>query len=223
MGTRTSIDTILALILILVVPALALWRDQTGAREARIVRYRRATVTILACLAMLAVVWIGAGRSAGALGPPVPPSRLGWSCLGAALALLAVLGGVIRRRPGDGRADDVLPRTHGERHAFLLFALLAGTGWEILYRGFLLWFLSPAMGVPVAVIVASLSYGLAHGVRDRRKAIGSILSALLFTSGYALTRELWWLMLIHTGLPLFALTAVPPSADVRTERPSCTG
>jgi hypothetical protein len=38
--------------------------------------------------------------------------------------------------------------------------------------------------------------------------IASILSAFVFTVAYALTQSLWWLMVIHAGLPLTAVAAV---------------
>lgn len=102
-------------------------------------------------------------------------------------------------------ADDPFPRTTMERAGYVLFAFAAGSGWEILYRGFLLWFLTPLLGIIAAVGLAALAYGVAHGVKDRRMLMASIASALVFTVAFAMTRELWWLMLIHTGLPLIAL------------------
>jgi hypothetical protein len=65
------------------------------------------------------------------------------------------------------------------------------------------------------VCATALAYGVAHGVRDVRKAAASIVSAFVvrvpFTIGFSLTHDLWWLMPIHGGLPLLALTT-PRSA-----------
>jgi hypothetical protein len=54
-------------------------------------------------------------------------------------------------------------------------------------------------------VVAATAYGGAHGFRDIRQFGGSVVSALAFTMGYALTHSLWWLILIHTALPLLAI------------------
>ena len=77
----------------------------------------------------------------------------------------------------------------------------------MLYRGFLLWWLTPLVGIIGAVVLASLAYGLAHGWKSRWEGLGSIASAFLFTIGFAVTGSLWWLIAIHTGLPLIALLA----------------
>ncbi len=58
-----------------------------------------------------------------------------------------------------------------------------------------------------SVLLPALAYGVAHGYRGRTRFIGSIVSALLFTLGFVLTRSLWWLILIHIGLPLFGAFA----------------
>jgi membrane protease YdiL (CAAX protease family) len=72
-------------------------------------------------------------------------------------------------------------------------------GWEILYRGFLLWFLSPYIGIAGAICLASFAYGLARGYQGRRQLVGSIASAFAFTVAFAITRSLWWLMLLHAA------------------------
>jgi hypothetical protein len=127
------------------------------------------------------------------------------------MLLLAVLAVATRRNENVSAedADDPFPQTTVERACYILFAFAAGSGWEILYRGFLLWFLTPLVGIIAAVGVAALAYGVGQGVQDRRMLIASIASALVFTTAFAVTHELWWLMLIHTGLPLIALTTSP--------------
>jgi len=100
-----------------------------------------------------------------------------------------------------------LPQDRDETRAYLAFTPFAGFGWEILYRGFLLWWLAPLVGIIAAVSISSLAYGLAHGWQSQAQGIGSIVSAFLFTIGYALTGSLWWLIAIHTALPLVGLLA----------------
>lgn len=75
----------------------------------------------------------------------------------------------------------------------------------MLYRGYLWWILAPLLGSVGAVLVMGLSYGLAHGYRGRGALAASVVSALLFAAAYALTHSLWWLIVIHTGLPLVGL------------------
>lgn len=79
-------------------------------------------------------------------------------------------------------------------------------GWEILYRGFIL-LLTPNTGLPIAITISALAYGIAHGYRSPKQLIASIVSAFAFTIAYALTHSLWWLIVIHAGLPLSAVPA----------------
>ena len=207
------LDIGLAAVLLIGIPAFALWREASGVHRSRIARYRSATLMIGGCVGALALQWIVSGRNAALLGLNLPPTRLGWWCLLGAGLLLTALGGPMRRKPHMATAesdDDPLPQTPAERTSFILFALAAGTGWELLYRGFLLWFLTPLLGLILSVCVAALAYGLAHGMRDGRKAAASIVSAFLFTIGFSLTHDLWWLMLIHAGVPLLVLPTRRP-------------
>jgi hypothetical protein len=59
--------------------------------------------------------------------------------------------------------------------------------WELLYRGYLLWLLPPLMGMPAAVILAAVAYGLGHGASDWRSVAGATVSSFLFTIAYALS------------------------------------
>ncbi len=205
------VDIALATFLLIGIPMLVVWRERSGIRRSRIARYRSAILMISGCLSILALRWAFARRSASLLGLGLPPTELGWICLLGAALLLAVLAVAARRKENVSAedADDPFPQTTVERAAYILFAFAAGSGWEILYRGFLLWFLTPLVGIIAAVGVAALAYGVAHGVKDRRMMMASIASALVFTTAFSVTHELWWLMLIHTGLPLIALTTSP--------------
>lgn len=99
--------------------------------------------------------------------------------------------------------DRLVPTTPAELRAFILMSLLIGFGWELLYRGFLMLVLPPFTGTAGAVILASLAYGIGHGYQSPGQLAGSVLSAFVFTLSYVATGSLWWLMVLHAGLPLF--------------------
>jgi len=86
-------------------------------------------------------------------------------------------------------------------------------GWEVLYRGFLLQLLPPIIGLPFAIVASALAYGIAHGYKNPKELIASIISAFIFTIAYAWTHSIWWLILIHVGLPLLMFPGV-----IRTHR-----
>lgn len=212
------LDIVLIICLLLVVPGWQVWRSRTEANrppESRTTRYRRAIFGALALAALLAADWLVARRPVAALGLDWPISRAGLIGLAIAAVLLIALAVTARlkRQPADlertvkaEEAASVLrPETLGELRLFLLFVPIAGVMWELLYRGYLIWALTPALGAIGAVIIAALAYGLAHGFKSVMQLGASLASAFAFTIGYALTHSLWWLIVLHTALPLLGL------------------
>ncbi len=205
---------ILALVLVIALPWRALrssWRNKPARNRVR--RYVETIAEIVALLLGLAVVAYLNGAGAADFGLAWPPPSAGLiGLLIAALLIAGLLGATLfleprRRSAREDEAMRELPQDRDELLAFLAFTPFAGFGWEILYRGFLLWWLTPRVGIAGAVVVASLAYGLAHGWKSRADGLGSILSAFLFTMAFAVTGSLWWLIAIHTALPLVAVLA----------------
>lgn len=204
---------ILGLLLLIVLPVRALVPRRAGSPKRSLPeRYARTSLEIAALLAALVLAALLTGMTLSDLGLGWPPPRAGRIGLGiAALVLGGVAGAVVMMTPNksarERSAMAELPRGRREMRLFLLFGLAAGFGWEVLYRGFLLWWLAPLIGLAGAVVAASVAYGVAHGWESWGQGLGSIVSAFLFTIGYAATGSLWWLIAIHTGLPLVALLA----------------
>lgn len=217
----TIADYLLAAVLIVVLPGTMLGRSlvQRGKPPGgdRIRRYRRTIALVGTPLLALAALWLVDGRTAATLGLGMPDRVAVVLIVVAALLIGALtLVGPRAKRP-------VSPKRHAEAAAlmpvggqetawFLAFAIAVGAGWEVLYRGYLWWALAPAIGGVGAVAVMAVSYGVAHGYRSVGALVGSIVSALLFAGGYALTGSLWWLIVIHVGLPLTMLRIRPNTA-----------
>lgn len=180
-------------------------------------------------LALLAVLWVGSAQAKYTLqdlGFDIPLSRAGAWGLGFAVLLLvglSIAGHIIeRRKTPEARAkseNEMLdspmpwPRSTSEVLAFATSMFILTAGWEVLYRGFLLLLLMPIIGMPLAVVASALAYGIGHGYKNPKQLIASIISAFAFTIAYAWTHSLWWLILIHVGLPLMMVPGV-----IRTNR-----
>jgi membrane protease YdiL (CAAX protease family) len=214
-------DLVLTVCLVLVVPTYGLWRSlrppgvpKRPVRE----RYFGTIAMALALTVGLAAVWLPAHRSAADLGLGLPlAGKLG---LGLAAIVLAMACVMVLRAKRKGvqtppETLDLLPKTPGDFAAFLAMGVVVGLAWEVLFRGYLLWFLTPRLGIVGAVLAASAAYGAAHGYKSPKQFIGSLVAALVFTTAYALTHSLWWLMLIHAGLPVLVglANAGGPSGD----------
>lgn len=206
--------------LVFVFPALQLWRSlrpkQKSARVSQAASYLKSMRKVGAMLAVLAALMVYAGRGPDELGLDIPISLFGQWGLGVCALLLvgSVVGTWIweQRLDQAGRdnyhaklqAMDTMPRTPRDLALFAVLTLFIGIGWELLYRGFLILALTPVVGTVGAVVLAALAYGIGHGYQSRGQFIGSIVSAFLFTIAYVLTASLWWLMLLHVMLPLYA-------------------
>lgn len=210
------LDHILAILLLIVVPIRALWRSRPGrpASGTKIIRYISTIGLVTGLLALLTASWLMTGRSAQALGLAAPTSTPSLIGLGIAVVIFIALFLGKNKKPKPSQMGeieaaqrDLFPETPKETRLFLFLCLAVGGGWEILYRGFLLYYLPSMTGLLGAVIIAAVAYGAAHGFKNQRQFVGSIVSALAFTIAYVATSNLWWLMLIHIGVMLIGAAA----------------
>jgi membrane protease YdiL (CAAX protease family) len=210
----------LALYLVLIFPGWQLWRSlrpPTGPKRPRPQRYLSSIRDIVLLLLALAAVCWWNGYPPAALGLAAPTGIGLWLLAATAVALIVLyyFGAMRTHKINPAKRTEALekirheegmPRTPEEMRLFVLLVLCIGGGWEVLYRGFLMLALTPWIGVWGAVVVAAVAYGVAHGYQNPKQLSLSIVMALLFTTAYVLTNSLWWLMLLHAGLPL--MTAV---------------
>lgn len=210
------LDYLLAILLVFVVPIRALWRSRPGhiASATKTTRYITTIGLVSGLLIILAINWLITGRSMQELGLDAPTSTPSIIGFGIAATIFVALFFSSKKKPKPSQIEameavrrDLFPETAKEVRLFLLLSLAVGGGWEILYRGFLLYYLPSTTGLWGAVIIAAFAYGAAHGFKTPKQFGGSIVSALAFTIAYVATENLWWLMLIHTGVMLFGAMA----------------
>lgn len=213
------LSTILGLILLVLVPAEAVWRSrERRPPRPKLARYRTTIVKAASLLGFLLLTAYTSGMSASDLGLGFDlqtPGLIGFA-ISTVVCSGLIISTLLAKAPAPGaQANDTdifKPEGPVELTHFIFLVLLIGFAWEVLYRGFLLWWLVPMVGTILAVILAGLSYGLAHGWEDSRKGVASIISALLFSTAFALTGSLWWLILIHVTLPIVGFLAIRKQA-----------
>jgi membrane protease YdiL (CAAX protease family) len=153
-------------------------------------------------------IWIRNGRSWMDLGLSAPKGTGFWiTALGAGLAAVFLLrqARAVARDPELqaqvreklGRTEALIPRSPREAAAFDALSLTAGVCEELLYRGFLTWYLACYVSLDAAYVVAPCAFGLAHAYQGPRgilltAAIGIVLSALYMVGG-----SLWVPMASH--------------------------
>jgi membrane protease YdiL (CAAX protease family) len=184
--------------------------------------YRRAIVLQWTVVALVVVLWLVTHRSWSALGL-VP--RLNGGLLGV-VGGLAVFVLVLLRQGYLKPADDdslehlrqrtrhlerMLPTTLRERSWFFALAGTAGVCEEVLYRGYLIWYLvawswlfAPHSSFLVAAIVSSLVFGVGHAYQGVRGILLTAVVAGFLAAAYWITRSLFAGMLIHALMDLHA-------------------
>lgn len=131
----------------------------------------------------------------------------------------------LRRSFGDG--DRLLPRTPDERWGFAQIAITAGLCEEILYRGFVMWYLALWAGPILAVLLSSLLFGFAHLYLGPSHVLRTAIVGLIFALIVLASGSLWPVIVIHAVMDLVAgdlgyhaLTGAPaggPGAGLATE------
>jgi membrane protease YdiL (CAAX protease family) len=107
-----------------------------------------------------------------------------------------------------GKLDFFLPATHEERTWFAAAAITAGICEEILYRGFLIRYLSDGpwhFGLALAVVASSVFFGLGHGYQGvsgiiTTGVVGAVMAILFLATG-----GLWVPMVLHAFIDLNVL------------------
>jgi len=180
-----------------------------GLPSARVRAYIETMLTQWSLAAIALMVWLRAAR---------PTSDLGFSMLGGwqlwlgiALVVLAlvILGVQARQVARDPELQNtlrhklkvggpILPTTPRELFLFHLIAVTAGICEELLYRGFLIWYLTQLFGLPGAVVGSSALFGLAHTYQGGRGIVQTGTVGLVFALVFVVTRTLWVPMLLHT-------------------------
>lgn len=96
-----------------------------------------------------------------------------------------------------------VPANHKELRHFILLALAAGIGEEIIFRGFLLHYLifwtgNDLIGIITAVVLGSALFAFLHGYQGIRSMIKIFFLSLLLSGIFIYSESLILVMAIHT-------------------------
>lgn len=119
-----------------------------------------------------------------------------------------------------------LPNSRAERRWFAAVAVSAGVCEEVLYRGFLIRYLTvllPGLGGTGAVLVAALVFALAHTYQGAWGAVATAVMAVGLTALFVASHSLWLPILVHVLIDLRVLLLWRGDPRVRTSAPDGTG
>jgi membrane protease YdiL (CAAX protease family) len=214
----TALDLIIVALAVLLMPAMSVMAGRTLAREAPdkrklIPRYLRIILRGWLLAAVVTCAWWVQGRPFGALG--LAPHLGLWDYAGLAVALVIGVGMTVQlfglaSAPAEKikqamkavHGIKITPNTAGELSLFMVMSLTAGVWEELVYRGFLIWFLVPLTGFTGAVLLSALIFGLAHLYQGIRGFVTTTGIGLVFAALYLVTGSLWWLMIVHAVIDI---------------------
>ena len=218
MSGLSVFDHAFAFIVFLVLPAYARISYQRTIDEirahgepARIATYRHIVVTWLFFAACVVALWLILDRRWTELGFRLPAGQpLAIGAL-AALAFLALIVLPLRRlsRAPEGldtlrnRLGDLLlllPGSKPEENWFRLVSFNAGLTEELIFRGYLIWYLQHFLGIWPSATIAVLLFGAAHLYQGTAQLPALLLTSAVIVSLFVLTGSLLLPVLLHVLL-----------------------
>ncbi len=182
---------------------------QVGEPVDRLRLYRETAAIEWIALAALLGSWWLLSRDVAALGLVAPGgSGFWWSLLATSLVIAVMLYSArgIRsiseeqRQRYVGQFGDIglfLPVTRSELRGFYGLSFTAGVVEEVVFRGFVLWYLTAFMPMWAAVLLSSVAFGLGHSYQGpqgiwRTAAVGAALAVLFIACG-----SIWLPIIAH--------------------------
>ncbi|MCP4247599.1 MAG: CPBP family intramembrane metalloprotease [bacterium] len=164
----------------------------------------------------VAGLWLVYKRSVPQLGLGLEIDRgflIGLAATVVACGLYIVQAIVVRRHPDRLRAaraqieslKEMFPRTARDARAFSAMSISAGICEELIYRGYLMAYITSVIGTErmwTAALLSSLVFGLGHTYQGPKGVLKTALIGLIMAGLYVLTGSLWLPMVLHTVIDL---------------------
>jgi membrane protease YdiL (CAAX protease family) len=194
--------------------------------SARILYYRTIILWEWSWVVVLALIFIPIPDQFILLGVTLP-STVGWIIMGALVLGIGLSTYLVRRNPGSmasmqrslQSSSVLLPSTQTERKWFTATAITAGICEELLYRGFLIYylrtyFLMITNQFIVICIISGFIYGLSRAYLGRRGILLAMMNGFSYAVVYYLSGNL--LSAIGSSQPVAILGSLLPAMVFHT-------
>ncbi len=189
-------------------------RIESGASFNRGDMYRNTAINHWILFAVALLLWGNTERPWSWLGVELNFDR--WFFVALALTIAAIVALLVQVRQiataeqkdleqikaQFGKMALIIPQNGDELARFNLLSITAGIVEEILWRGFLIWYLSQIMPLWTAALLSSIGFGLAHAYQGwvqlpKITLVGAALAGLYILSG-----SIWLPMLLHAAVDI---------------------
>lgn len=215
------VDHLMILMLFVVQPIHGAWaykrfvaKIESGAPPRLVREYRLTMIVEWSALAVVMLTWVILTRPLGALGVEAPAGAgFLWGLLLLVLATIylvyawrqaAVATPEQRNKVVEsfGKLRHFMPHDRRTYTAFFWLSITAGIVEEVLYRGFVFWYLGAVMPGWAVVVVSSLAFGLGHSYQGAGGIVRVTLIGVAFGGLYLLTGSIWLPIVAHAVLDI---------------------
>ena len=207
-------------------------RVEAGEHVSRSMIYDSTIVGQWFLFGLTVVIWAGAGRDWAWLGLDGPLD--GRFFAGVILALIAIGLLVLQvkqianattdelehTRSQLGKLEFIIPRNRGELRHFYRLSLTAGIVEEVLWRGFMIWYLNQFMPLWAAATLSTIGFAAAHAYQGAANVPRITLVGAVFAGLYLLTGSVWVSIVLHAAVDILqgrtayeVLHRLEPDAD----------
>ena len=190
---------------------LVLDKIRDEGEPARIWAYRQTILTWLTLTVVLIVLWGSLDRDWSAIGFRLPDfGPLIVSLAGSAVFLAVILRPLSNLSKSDISTEDferqlgkiavLLPRSRKEGVWFQRLSINAGITEEIIFRGYLIWYLQHFLPLIWSAVIAAIVFGLGHLYQGVRQLPGLLLVSGVAVSLYVYTGSLLVPVILHIVL-----------------------
>ena len=221
------VDHVIVLLLFVVQPIHGAFEFQYYAARARAGLpaererlYRQTAFAEWLFLILLIAVWIDFGRPAADLGFRSVGGPGFWAGVIVCVAAIAFLVHTWRslrkastaekQKHAESFGDMIafVPHTRTELRSFYGVSVTAGIVEEIIYRGFLIWYLGQYMPVWAAVVVSAVAFGLGHSYQGAKCAMKVGVVGMMFGALYVVSGSIWLPIIAHALLDMLQGAAI---------------
>jgi membrane protease YdiL (CAAX protease family) len=189
-------------------------RIDGGLAPNRMQLYKHTIMSHWALFVIAILVWNRSGRPWAQMGVS---TAIDWSFFTAALLTLAAIGFLIfqvgqvmkadqptidRLARKFGRLEPLIPHTGHELSRFYAVSLSAGVVEEILWRGFLIAYLTQFLPLLAAATISAAGFGLAHAYQGTQQVPRIALVGAVFVVLYLMSGTIWLPIVLHTAMDI---------------------
>lgn len=220
----TIIDHLLTAVFTIALPLLTFFSYpklveiiKSGVPNARTSAYIQSIITLWLLAAVTVGVWIYQGRNLAIIGFVIIWDLQFYVCLGIVILIIAFLAqqifevsrkqearDKIRKELEKTSLDALIPHTEKELKVFMLVSVTAGICEEIMFRGFLIAYLSHYMDTGLALILSSALFGMGHLYQGFTGVLRTMFVGAGFAILYALSGSLLAPVILHAAIDVHA-------------------